>query len=132
MPKRISVVRLTLDQASSEFAIDRRSLSRRLSAINAKPEDGKYSILQCHRAVTGDLDAERLRKTKEEADKIELENEKTRGTLIEIESVYKHFEGVFVSFRARVLASNLEDQEKDEILKDLMKLKARDVGKLNE
>jgi hypothetical protein len=75
------------------------------------------------------LNGERLRKLKEEADKVALENEKTRGNLVEIEAVYKHFEAIFVSLRARVLASQLTEQEKDELLNDLRRLKARDISK---
>jgi hypothetical protein len=104
------------------------------------PERGQYQLAPTLRGLfkfyrevrqkdTGNLAAERLRKLKEEADKIALENEKTRGALVEIEAVYKHFEGIFVSFRARVLASGLTDEEKDEVLKDLRRLKARDVSK---
>jgi hypothetical protein len=76
----------------------------------------------------GTLAAERLRKLKEEADKVALENDKTRGKLVDIEAVYRHFQGIYVALRARILASNLDDQEKDEILNDLRRLKARDVS----
>ncbi len=76
----------------------------------------------------GTLATERLRKLKEEADKVALENDKTRGKLVEIEAVYKHFEGIYVAFRARILASGLGDEEKDEILNDLRGLKARNFS----
>lgn len=78
---------------------------------------------------SGALAVEQLRKLKEEADKVALENDKTRGKLVEIEAVYKHFEGMFVAFRSHILASTLSDQEKDELLNNLRGLKARDVAK---
>jgi len=78
---------------------------------------------------SGEFEAEQLRKLKEEADRVALENEKTRGNLVETEEVYKHFEGVFVGLRARVLASGLIEQEKDELLDDLRRLKTRTVTK---
>lgn len=75
------------------------------------------------------MSAEKLRKLREEADKLALENERTRGNLVEIEAVYKHFEGIFVAFRQRVLGSSLTEEEKDEFLRDLRRLKARDIAK---
>lgn len=71
------------------------------------------------------LASERLRKLKEDADKVAIENERSRGNLVETEAVYGHFEGLFVALRQRILASGLSDQEKDELLKDLMGLKGR-------
>lgn len=75
-----------------------------------------------------DIEAERLRKTTEEADKLALENEKTRGSLVEVEAVYKNGESVFVALRARILSSGLSDHEKDELLTDLMQLKVGDFS----
>ena len=125
----VEIFRWTIGRAASEWRIDPKTLTSRIKAAGVVPgADGFFSTLDIHRSINGDIDAERLRKTREEADRLELENAKERGTLIEIESVYKHFEGVFIAFRARVLASNLEDFEKDEMLKDLLKLKARDIA----
>jgi hypothetical protein len=85
-----------------------------------------YRELQLKRG--GEYEVQELRKLTEEADKLALQNEKTRGALVEIEAVYKHFAGLFVALRARILASALTDDEKDELLNDLRKLKARDVS----
>jgi len=86
---------------------------------------------ELYHAGSGELEAEQLRKLKEEADRVALENEKTRGNLVETEAVYRHFEGIFVGLRARVLASGLIDQEKDELLDDLRRLKTRNLTKRN-
>jgi hypothetical protein len=68
------------------------------------------------------LYAERLRKTREEADKLALENARMRGELVETESVYRHFEAVFVALRQKILACGLLDEEKDELLNELLRL----------
>lgn len=93
-------------------------------------KDGKYSTHDIHSVICGDIEAEKLRKTREEADKIAMENERTRGKLVEVEAVYRFYESVFVSLRARILSSELTDESKDELLKDLQRLlgKIADAG----
>lgn len=86
------------------------------------------AFIEYQRSDSDELSAERLRKTTEEADKLSLDNERTRGKLVEIEAVYKRFESLFVSLRARILASSLEDHEKDELLNDLRGLKSQDFS----
>jgi phage terminase Nu1 subunit (DNA packaging protein) len=119
---------------------DRRHRQLAKEGYFAPPQGGQYQFASTLRGLfkyfredrnkaSQTLNSERLRKLHEEADKVALENEKTRGNLVEIEAVYKHFEGIFVAFRARVLASSLTDEEKDELLNDLRKLKARDIPK---
>ena len=120
-----------MEQAASEFGINPRTLTNRLKTNGIIPneKDKRYSTQQICKAVFGDIDVERLRKLTEEADKLALDNEKTRGGLVEIEAVYKHFQGLFVALRSRLLASSLTDEEKDELLGDLRKLKAGDFSK---
>lgn len=128
MPAR-STVRWTQQKACVEFGLHPNTMAIRLKRGGILPgDDGKYSTKQICVAVFGDIEAETLRKVSEEADKVALQNEKTRGSLVEIEAVYKHFEGLFVSLRARILASGLVTEEKDELLNDLRKLKARDFA----
>lgn len=123
----LATIRWTQQKASTEFGIHANTLAMRLKRGGILPgEDGKYSTKQICVAMFGDIEAETLRKLTEDADKVALQNEKTRGSLVEIESVYRHFEHIFVSLRARILASGLMPEEKDEILNDLRKLKARD------
>jgi hypothetical protein len=71
------------------------------------------------------LTSERLRKTRAEADRVELEVCKARGQVVEIEAVYGWLAPLFVAYRARILSSSLTDPEKDELLADLMRLKCK-------
>lgn len=88
-------------------------------------EDGKWSTAQICSAIFGDLRGEQTRLAKENADARALENEKSRGRLLEAEDVYRHYEGVFVTLRQKTLASSMTDEEKDELLNDLRSLKSR-------
>ena len=130
---RAELIRWTLEMAAKEFGLNPRTVSGRVRQSGITPgEDGLFSTVDIHRALCPDveieLNAERLRKTKAESERIELENEKTRGTLVSVEATYKHFEHFFVALRARILASGLTEDEKDELLKDLRGIKARDLS----
>ncbi len=123
-------IRWSIGMAAREFGLAHKTVAQRVTSTGTVPdEDGLFSTAKIHAAIFGDFEAERLRKIKEEADKLALENDKTRGQLVETEAVYKHFEGIFVGFRARILSSGLADIEKDEILNDLRRLKSRDLSK---
>jgi phage terminase Nu1 subunit (DNA packaging protein) len=73
-----------------------------------------------------EIKREQLRRVKEEADKLELQNARTRGELVEIAAVKRLGEKVMVALRNRVLNMPLTDEEKDKCLRELM-----DLGKLD-
>jgi phage terminase Nu1 subunit (DNA packaging protein) len=112
--------------------LDRHALSTRLSELQAKPV-GKvaqavtYSLRDLVRAtIGGDIEAEKLRKTREEADKLALANSRSRGELVEITAVKRLGEKIMVAIRNRILAMPLTDEEKDRCLVELMGLASLD------
>jgi len=112
--------------------LDRHSLSTRLSELQAKPV-GKvaqavtYSLRDLVRAtIGGDIEAEKLRKTREEADKLALANSRSRGELVEITAVKRLGEKIMVAIRNRILAMPLTDEEKDRCLVELIGLASLD------
>jgi hypothetical protein len=126
MPATTRSIRLNIDQAAGEFDLDGKTLRRRIRAGGIVPgEDGKFSIAQICAAVFGDYRAEKTREARENADRLALENEKRRGALLDADAVYKHYEGVFVVYRAKTLASSMSDDEKEELLHELRGLKAK-------
>ncbi len=106
--------------------------------IIPKHDHGKYDFLECVKSYcayikthkrnqydsnsesSGDIEAERLRKTKEEADKLELHNARTRGELVEIAAVKKLGERVMIAIRSKILNFPITDDEKDALLRELM------------
>lgn len=124
---------ITTSFTSARFAsltgIDRHELQRRLEDLQANPT-GKtaqhapeYSLRDLVKAFAGgDLEAERLRKTRAEAERIELQNSRTRGEQVEITSVKKLGEKIMIAIRQRILAFPLSEDEQDVLLKDLMAL----------
>ncbi len=73
-----------------------------------------------------DIKREQLRRTKEEADKLELQNARTRGELIEVGVVEKLMQACFTVHRTRILNFPLTDEEKQACLADLLELKKID------
>lgn len=113
---------------------DRHTIGARIEEMKIQPV-GKtvaqaallYSIRDLVRAILGgDIEAEKLRKTREEADKLALANARSRGELVEIASVKKLGEKIMVAIRNRLLNMPLTDEEKDRCLKELL-----DLGKLD-
>ena len=75
-----------------------------------------------------DFDRERLRRTKEEADKLELANARTRGELVEVSKVKRLGEQVMSGIKTKILNMPLTDDEKDKCLRDLLSLKDLDYS----
>jgi phage terminase Nu1 subunit (DNA packaging protein) len=69
-----------------------------------------------------DIKREQLRRTKEEADKLELQNARTRGELTEVARVKTLGGRVMVAIKGRILNFPITDEQKDKCLVELMEL----------
>jgi phage terminase Nu1 subunit (DNA packaging protein) len=122
----------TIAQWCREVGGDRKEFAQRVSAAGVRPSGkakGRAAGAELYRvrdffkvAIGGDIEAEKLRKCKEEADKLELANARTRGELVEIAAVKRLGEKVMVAIRNRILNMPLTDEEKDKCLIELMDL----------
>ena len=109
--------------------VDRHALAARVEAMRMEPVGRSrnrtpvYSIRDLVRGVLGgDLEAERLRKTREEADKLALQNARSRGELVDASSVVRLGQQVMAAVRNRILSMPLTDDEKDGCLRELLSL----------
>ena len=124
----------TVAKFSQLVGFDRHSLASRIQEMGIEPTANSsaqgaelYSLRNLFRAALGgDIEAEKLRKTREEADKLALQNSRTRGELVEIASVKKLGEKVMIAIRQRILNMPLTDDEKDKCLTELLNLKDLD------
>lgn len=69
-----------------EFGLDQRTLGKRLVDSGLEKKD-EFSSREVLRALQGDLSAERIRLTREQADKVELENMESRRELVAYKEV---------------------------------------------
>jgi phage terminase Nu1 subunit (DNA packaging protein) len=118
-------MRWSIAAASTEFPVDRKTLTKYLRQGDIiAGADKKYSTTQICQAVFGDIDSEKLRLTREQADKHYLDNQRTKELLVERAAVAKFCEKSFVAIRQKILGSSLSGEEQDEILLDLKAIKS--------
>jgi phage terminase Nu1 subunit (DNA packaging protein) len=97
-------IRWTIDRAADEFDIDNRTLTKALTRAGLLAgEDGRWSTSQMVQALFGDHEAEQLRKTREEADKLALANKKTRGELVELDVVGLVWDDIVTRCKSRIM-----------------------------
>ena len=117
-------VRLSVDQAAGEFGLDPATLRKLIRQSDIQPgRDRKYGINQIHKLVHGDLNSERLGKTRAERELLEIELAKERKEVISREHVVSLLENVFVAVKMKIYSSGMSDLEKEQILNDLVSLK---------
>ena len=123
----------TAAEWAREIGFDRHTLMKRIMEMDIQPtgkvEKGKAAGSDVYRirdlfkaALGGDIEAERLRKTREEADKLALQNARSRGELIEIASVKRLGQEVVKSVTTCILNMPMTDEEKDSCLRNLLAL----------
>lgn len=119
------------EQAAAEFDINPRTLSKRFKQLGIEPSlaGGKrFSTKQVCSAVFGDIDGERLRKTKLEADLLELENGRLKSELLPRDEVLRTWSDVIVSIRQVIKGSHLSDTEQRECLRHIKELNVEDFS----
>ena len=127
----------TVAEMAREIGFDRHSLMRRIAEMDIRPvgkvAKGKaagtelYRIRDLFKAMLGgDIEAERLRKTREEADRLAIQNARSRGETIEVASVIRLVQVVFVNIRNKILSFPITADEQDALLLSLMEIKKID------
>jgi len=128
--RKDGAIRWTKNLAVAEFGIAEKTLTGRLRKHGIQPDkDGRYSTSQICKAIFSDIDSEKLRLIREQADKVALENANARRELIpaaEFREVVT--KGLGAMLTAINSASNLEREDKDKIIKELRRVGEVVVG----
>ena len=126
---------------------DRRLRQHAADKLFPKPVSGKYELVATLNSLFAyyrkrldgkagandpNLDSEKLRLVREQADKHWLDNQRTKEELVEREKVGKFIAKTFVAIRQKVIASSLTTEEQDEILLDLQSLQKSDWVKASD
>ena len=102
----------------AELGMDSRTVAKYLRARELASEG--LSTKQVFSAMFGDIDSEKLRLTKEQADKLERENREAEGKLIDVVTLSQNLQRFLSAARQRILSNlKLDDEEKDKILSEL-------------
>lgn len=124
MAKATSALRWTTEIAAGEFGIDRKTLIKRIRTVGIEPgKDHKFSTKQICAAVYGDIDGERLSKTRAERELLEMELAKERKEVIPRGRLFGFLENIFIGVKMKIIGSGLSQIEQDQILNDLVGLR---------
>ncbi len=109
-------LRWSATRAAKEFHVDFKTLSKRLTAAAISPgADLKYSTLEIARALYldgGDIDAERLRKIRLEADILQLRKDEAENRLLDADKVLQVWSQAVLNIRGVVLALPLPEAQR--------------------
>jgi phage terminase Nu1 subunit (DNA packaging protein) len=112
-------MRWTITKAAGEFGVNRETLIKRLNKADI-PKAKDYSTKEICAAVFGSISDERLRLTREQADKVALENAVCRKDVVAIGEVMPFVDNVFGAIRTRLGSiANLDNEEKAYIINQL-------------
>lgn len=102
-----------------ELGMDSRTVGKRLADADLD-EKKHFSTKEVFAAMQGDLSAERIRETRERADKLALENAEKRRELVNVHELAPKLAKFLSATRQSILATtHIEDDDKDKLLRDL-------------
>jgi phage terminase Nu1 subunit (DNA packaging protein) len=110
-----------LAQAAREFDVAKDTLRRRLGECHQEPgADGCYSTKQLTLGLYGDLYGAKLRVQNEQAEKLRIENEISRGELLNRRELARCFAQIAEAMSARIMScTELPRLAREDILRDL-------------
>jgi hypothetical protein len=121
----------TVERGAVEFGLSTGTLRKALNKDSAVPDaDGLFTTRQIVAALHGSMDVEKLATQKELRRKLELENQITRGELLNRAELMKGFSQVADAMVSRIMVSELSRSAKEDLLKDLARIPLilKDVG----
>lgn len=92
----------TQTKIAREFGMDARTVGKKVKQAGILPTK-KLTTPEVLRVLFGDIDSERLRKTREEADSIALKNAQLRGELVELQAVGQVWGQIIADSKQRIL-----------------------------
>jgi len=127
-------VRWSLTNAATEFGCARETLKRgfKQNGIDPDAEDGRFTTAQICTALFGDLNGEKVRLTRAQADRVELENKQAIGLLINVDDAIGAVHQFTFAIRQKILLSSMTDQDKNGLLLELQRIGEMDVNKIGE
>ncbi len=112
--------RWTIERAAVEFGINPRTLVARLKQGGIDPDaEGYWTTMQIVRGIYDDLESERIRLTRAQADGEELRNAKDRGELVPVDEFARRWEPVFIDMVRIIKSSKLTEDEQFQIQSEL-------------
>jgi hypothetical protein len=113
-------LRWNVEKASTEFGVARNTLKKILNQNFIRPDpDGLYTTRQLCEGLFGSMHVEKLATQKEIREKLQLENQITRGQMLSRSELAKGLAQVADAMVCRIAASELSRSAKEDLLKEL-------------
>ena len=126
MPK-VESIRWTVERAATEFGCARETLSNRLKRAGIiAGADGRWSTKQICAAVHGDLESEKLRNLRDDAEIKEFELGRLRRELIPAVDVHATWAAIIIALRQAVWNFDAPEAVRRRWLLELRDLKVDD------
>ena len=120
MAKRAKLIRWTCEQAQAEFGADSATIMGRIRQAGTLPgADGKYSTRQIALAVFGDMDCERLREKRHQANLLELEERRIKGEVFTASKVVAIWETHLVALRTAIWNFDAPEEKRRQWMDEL-------------
>lgn len=121
MSKSHKSERWNLNRAAQEFDINQRTLSKRFKTCGIESgADGKWSTKEVCAAVFGDIDGERLRLVRAQADEKEISNAEQRGELVRFKDLLELAHRGLAAMTATVMGmTHLTIEDRESIINQL-------------
>ncbi len=124
----VRVQQLAADGIIQKSGRGRYDLWPSVRAYIAYLQERKVNQWDSDTADPTEIKKHQLRRTKEEADKLELANARTRGELIPVEDVERAGQEIMAAIKNVILNDAVTDEAKDKCLKNLSGLKIKIKG----
>lgn len=113
-------IRWTIEQASNEFGLDRQTLAKRITSAGILAgADKRFTTSDICSAVYGDIEGEKLRTERHRANLLEMDEQERRGSLLKKSEVYEQIDRLGIELKANIMACNISEDEKRDILKTM-------------
>lgn len=124
---RLRLTKFTIEEAAANWGINPRTLSKRLKREDIEPKDGKLTVKQINAVVFGDMEGERLRRERAEADLAERKVAQMDGELLPVLAIQRAWEFIIVNLRQKIWHSDkIPEDVKRECLNDLQQIPIND------
>src|SRR6516164_5520071 len=115
-----AALRWSVQRAGTEFGLTTNTLRKALNKDSARPDsDGLYTTAQICGALFGALHQEKLRTQRQIADRITLENQITRGEVLNRAETMRVLAMISDAMRSRIMACGMDRGAKEDLLKEL-------------
>jgi hypothetical protein len=113
-------LRWNVEKASTEFGVARNTLKKILNQNFIRPDtDGLYTTRQLCEGLFGSMHVEKLKTQKQITERITLENQITRGEVVNRAELAKALAQVADAMVSRIMVSELSRPAREDLLKDL-------------